>query len=48
MKRKNFGYTLNDISILLVAVSLMLGGFLKSHELNTSIKLTKDKKTTSR
>jgi len=45
MKLKQSGFTLNDISILLVAVSLMLGSFLKGQELSSSFKLTKDKKT---
>jgi hypothetical protein len=48
MKRKPSGFTLNDISILLVAVSLMIGSFLKCQELSSNAKFTKDKKITQR
>jgi hypothetical protein len=48
MKSKQNGFTLNYISMLLVAVGLMLGTFLKGQELSNNGKLTKDKKTIQR
>jgi hypothetical protein len=48
MKRKQTGLSLNDVSILLLSLSLLLGSFLKIHEHTNSAKPAKDKKISQR